>query len=236
MSDIKTKTKGTIKKLDKEIINIQKLKNNLITTKEKFSEITINDETNSPEEYASIKIQNDLSYISRKSGEKFNEAGKKSVKETKENFDIGKKKIENLKNKVKEKKEKDSKNIIEKKSKTIKNKNMQTIKNGKNTNLITKKSIKTTEQFEKNTEKMTKESLKLTPKVAKVIQKTVKATAKSVEIAVKTTIETAKSIIHSLPFSSLITFELIISPCTKLCGNLLKSTFCNLSYKSLNLL
>lgn len=39
MTEIKVKPKGTIKKLEKEVIQVQKFKNNLITTKEKINKL-----------------------------------------------------------------------------------------------------------------------------------------------------------------------------------------------------
>ena len=39
MPEIKTKNKGTIKTLDKEVVQLQKLKDNLVTTKEKNKRI-----------------------------------------------------------------------------------------------------------------------------------------------------------------------------------------------------
>lgn len=65
MAEIKVKPKGTIKKLEKEVVQVQKFKNNLITAKEKVNEFTINENNNTAEEYASQKVQNDISYVSR---------------------------------------------------------------------------------------------------------------------------------------------------------------------------
>ncbi len=195
MSDIKTKPIGKIKKLDKEIANVQKFKNNLITTKEKISEISVNDENNSGEQYASSKIQNDINYLTRKGLEKGNTIGRKSLKETQENFINGKQKIETFESKIKEKRTRDLKNIIKKGDKTIKNGTKQVIKTGKNTTSLAKKSIKTTEQVAKNTEKIAKESIKLSQKIAKVTQKAVQATVRGVKVAVKATITTVKALI-----------------------------------------
>lgn len=195
MAEIKVKQKGTIKKLDKNIVQVQKFKNNIITTKEKINEVTLNDENNSPEEFASQKVQNDISYISRKGVEKSNELGKKSLKATQENFIKGKQKIETLKFRIKEKRAKDLKNVIEKGNKTIKKGTKQVIKTGKNTTSLAKKSIKTTEQVAKNTAKVTKESIKLSQRVAKATQKAVQATIKATKVAVKATITTVKAII-----------------------------------------
>ena len=63
MPEIKTKNKGTIKTLDKEVVQLQKLKNNLVTTKEKINEFTTNEQNDTAENYASTKIQNDISYL-----------------------------------------------------------------------------------------------------------------------------------------------------------------------------
>ena len=52
MAEIKVKPKGTIKKLEKEIVQVQKFKNNLITVKEKINEFSTND-NNTAENYAS---------------------------------------------------------------------------------------------------------------------------------------------------------------------------------------
>ena len=86
MSEIKIKPKETIRKLDKNIVGVEKIKNNLITTKERINEITMDDDNNSGEEYAGRKIQNSISYTTRKGLEKTNELGKKSIKETQNNF------------------------------------------------------------------------------------------------------------------------------------------------------
>lgn len=73
MSDIKIKPKSTIKQIDKNFVNLQKTKDNLVTTKEKIDGSTINDENNSGEEYASKKVQNNISYLSRNGISKGNE-------------------------------------------------------------------------------------------------------------------------------------------------------------------
>ena len=40
MPEIKEKPKGNIKQLDKNVVKLQKLKNNIVTTKEKINEFT----------------------------------------------------------------------------------------------------------------------------------------------------------------------------------------------------
>ena len=141
MAEIKVKPKGTIKKLEKEIVQVQKFKNNLITVKEKINEFSTNDSNNTAEDYASQKIQNDISYISRKGEVKVNEIGKKSLKETQENFIKGKPKVEILKSRIKEKNARELKNVVENSSKAIKKGTKQSIKTAKNTTILAKKGI-----------------------------------------------------------------------------------------------
>lgn len=195
MSEIKVKSKGTIKKLDKEIVQVQKFKNNLITTKEKINEITISEEDNSAEYYASNRVQNDIRYISRAGAIKSNEIGKKSLKETQQNFIKGKEKLENIKSKIKQKKP------LEKPHLTIKNSTKQSIKTSQNTNILTKKGIKTPEQVAKNSEKIAKESIKLSQKVARTTQKAIQTTSKGIkatEKAVKAIIAGTKALITAI--------------------------------------
>ncbi len=195
MPEIKIKAKATIKKLDKEIVQVQKFKNNLITTKEKINEFTTNENNNTAEDYASSKMQNDISYISRKGTIKANEIGKKSLKETQENFIKGKQKVEVLKSRIKEKRTKDLKKVVGKTSKNIKQGTKQSIKTARNTTTLTKKGIKTTEQVAKNSKIVAKESIKLSQKAAKVTKVAIQNTIKSVKVAVKATITAVKAII-----------------------------------------
>ena len=198
MPEIKVKPKGTIKKLDKEIVQVQKLKNNLLTTKEKVNELTINEENNSPENYASSKIQNDISYISRKGITKSNEIGKKSLKETQENFIKGKQKVGAFNSRIKGKRVEELKNVVDKTNKTIKQGTKQAIKTSKNTTLLAKKSIKTSEYVAKNTKKIAKESIKTSQRITNATKKAIQTTIKSAKIAVKATITAVKAIVASV--------------------------------------
>ena len=195
MPEIKIKAKATIKKLDKEIVQVQKFKNNLITTKEKINEFTTNENNNTAEDYASSKIQSDISYISRKGTIKANEIGEKSLKETQENFIKGKQKVEELKSRIKEKSTIDLKKVVGKTSKNIKQGTKQSIKTARNTTTLTKKGIKTTEQVAKNSKIVAKESIKLSQKAVKVTKVAIQNTIKGVKVAVKATITTVKAII-----------------------------------------
>ena len=192
MPNIKVKPKGTIKKLDKNVVQLQKLKNNIVTTKEKINEISLNKTDNTAEDYASNKVQNDISYISRKGIEKGNKIGKKSLKQTQENFIKGKQKIEILKTRIKDKETNELKNIVDKSSKRIKKDTKQSIKISRNTKVLAKKEIKTTERVAKNTKQVAKESAKMIPR-ASIISKQVMQNIKRVTIG--STINTVKSII-----------------------------------------
>lgn len=101
MVDIKLKPKEIIKKLDKEAVGVQKTKDNFVTIKEKVNELTTNDDNNSGEEYAGRKMQNGISYSTRKGISKFEEKGKKAVTDTKNNLIKSKQKIQNVKSKIK---------------------------------------------------------------------------------------------------------------------------------------
>ena len=195
MAEIKVKPKGTIKKLEKEVVKVQKFKNNLITAKEKVNEFTINESNNTAEDYASQKIQNDISYVSRKGAVKTNEIGKKSLKETQENFIKGKQKVETLKSRIKEKKAKDLKNVVEKTNKTIKKGTKQSIKTAKNTTSLTKKGIKTTEQVAKNSKRVAKKSKKMTQRAVRASKKAIQTTIKATKVTVKATIQAIKAIV-----------------------------------------
>ena len=195
MAEIKVKPKGKIKKLEKEIVQVQKFKNNLITVKEKINEFSTNDSNNTAEDYASQKIQNDISYISRKGEVKVNEIGKKSLKETQENFIKGKPKVEILKSRIKEKNARELKNVVENSSKAIKKGTKQSIKTAKNTTILAKKGIKTSEQVTKNTKVVAKESVKMTQRAVQISKRTIQATIKATKITIQTTIKTLKAII-----------------------------------------
>jgi hypothetical protein len=197
MPDIKIKVKPqeTIKKIDKGIVGVQKIKNNMITTKEKINELTIDNENNSGEEYAGKKVQNDISYIGRKGIEKGNEIGKKSLKETQQNFINGKQKLDTFKSRVKQKRAVDLKNVTNNTSKSIKSGTKKTIKNAKNTTKLTGKSIKTTERVAKNSQKIARESVKASQKAIKITKYAARTTAKAIKVAVQATIKTIKAII-----------------------------------------
>jgi len=189
MSEIKVKPKGTIKQLDKNVVQLQKLKNNLITTKERIDEYTINENNNTAEDYASKVIQNDISYLSRKGIVKSNEIGKKAFKDTQQNFIKGKEKAQILKSKIK------TKYANNKINKTIKTGTKQSIKTSKKSFSFAKKGIKTTEKVAKNTQKVAKESIKLSKRAMQISKIAVRNAIRGAKVAIKATIATIKAII-----------------------------------------
>lgn len=194
MADIKTKTRGAVKAIDKSIVQTQKFKNNLVTAKEKINEFT-NERNESAENYATTKIQGSMSYSTRKGVEKFNEYGKKSIQETKENFIKAKEKMSKIKSKIKSQKaEQTARNI---RKRTIKNGVKNTIKTSKQTAKLTKKSIKTTEHAIKNTEKVAKESAKFSQRAVKVAKETTQVAIKGAQATVKATVTAVKTLVAS---------------------------------------
>lgn len=200
MPDIKIKVKpqATIKNIDKTIVGVQKIKNNLVTTKEKINEMTIDDDNNSGEEYAGRKVQNEISYIGRKGIEKGNEYGRKSLKETQQNFIKVKQKVNAFKSRIKEKKANDLKNAVKNTNKTIKSGTKKTIKTAKSSTKLTGKSIKTAERVAKNSQKVAKESVKATQRAIKITKHAAKVTAKAVKVTIQATIKAIKAIIAGI--------------------------------------
>ena len=87
MADIKIKEKSNIKikKLDKAKIYSERVKDNIVNLKSK-DDYTDNTENNSPTEYGANQISQTTERISRTGIEKFNQYGKKSAIETKDNI------------------------------------------------------------------------------------------------------------------------------------------------------
>ena len=171
MKDIKIKEnrKGTIKTIDKGLINTQKLKDNLISIKDKTKE-TYENNYNSGGEYASEKITQTMSNMPNNIY-RVNQVGKNNFRKTKDNIYKIKDKIHNYKRK----------SIIKQRVKNI----SKIRKNIKNTTKRTTKTAKTT----------AKVTVKTTQKVTKAIKATAKATATAIKVTVKATIATVKAII-----------------------------------------
>lgn len=166
---IKENRKGTIKTIDKGLISTQKLKDNLISIKDKTKEKYENN-YNSGEEYATEKITQTMSNMPNNIY-RVNQVGKNNFRKTKDNIYKIKDKIHNYKRKS-----------------TIKQRMKNISKIRKNIKNNTKRTMKTA----KTTAKVT---VKTTQKVTKAIKATAKATATAIKVTVKATIATVKAII-----------------------------------------
>lgn len=193
MNDIKKKQKSNvkIKAIDKTKIYTQKLKDNIITIKEKANDIN-NQEDNTTNEYGANKIKETVRTVSNKGINDFNRYGQKSVNETKKNIVFAKDTIKRkIKNTDIKKKVEEVKGIAKNEKKIIKS------LEPKNTRKIIKnapKTVKNVKKTEKNIERTVK-GFKKTYQVAKVTAKNVVQFGK---VGVKATAKTIKGIIASL--------------------------------------
>lgn len=186
LADIKTKEKSNIKikKLDKAKIYSERVKDNIVNLKSK-DDYTDNTENNSATEYGANQISQTTERISRTGIEKFNQYGKKSAIETKDNI---KETAEKIKTKLQDIK-------IKKTSTNLKGKNIK--KTLKNTPKIMKRDYRVTK-------KLSQKSIKGAKKAYQIAKSRAKAMAKSAKQAMIATIRAIKAII--LAAKSLIFF------------------------------
>ena len=209
VSDLKIKTKQQnkekIKTLNKAIIGTQKIKNRVITTKDKINNMTnADEEKENSNEYAINKISSNMQKIPYKF-QKFNEYGK-------ENFEITKNNIYQLNQKLKNDKKKiyAQKNIENKeKVKIIENENLKNITKkevktiNETRNRTTNKVIKTSENTGKNIklakgkEKVDVNEIKNnSKKVFQVIKQKTEKTTTDIKSIFESTISSVKAIIN----------------------------------------
>lgn len=178
MADIKTKQskKGTVKTLDKNVIQVQRFKDKLISAKDKTKETYANN-YNSGTEYA-------INEISKKTESmpnniyKVNKVGKNNFQQTRENLSKVQDNIKNLKRKSK-----------------IKQRVKNITKIRKNTTKATGTAIKMANKTIKGTEKTAKATIKTSQKAVQVAKTTAKATGRAIQATIKATITTIKAII-----------------------------------------
>lgn len=224
MADIKTKTKSTIKTLDKTRVGTQKIKDNLIEVKEKAD--NINDKQyNSAEEYETQNIKDKSEIIANKSINDFDKLGRKSFVSSKntiqneiEKYKIKQEERKQIKNNITKANEikglqnneilqtnkNQIKNIadIKSKDKVVKvNSNKRTLsKNMKQANNLSKKAIKTSEKVEKNAEILAKENVKTSQKIMQVTKEFTRKAANTTKNIVKATKKSIKAIVESSKF------------------------------------
>ena len=171
MADIKVRdiAKKGIKTLNKGVVAIQKLKDNIVEVKEKTNSATQKEDNIN--EYGSNKINNITAFSVDKGTKEFNKQGEKAFVRTKENLQKSKIKIKAFKKKRLAK------------------------KTAKNTAKNTKTAIKTSKEVAKKTQKVAKESAKASKRAMQVAKETAKRTAQGIKIAIKATISAVKAII-----------------------------------------
>ena len=174
MADIKTKDliKKDIKVLNKAVVGTEKLKDNLVSTKQKVSnDINTKD---SAYETGSDTIIGTSEYVSSKVVKEVPKYGSKNVKTTKENIVKSKEKLRVIK----------EKHDLRKESKTIKS----TGKGIKNTT----KGIKDSKKVAKDAQKIARNSAKNARRTYQMAKEATKRTIQTTKVAIKTTISTIK--------------------------------------------
>lgn len=191
LADIKTKQKSNIKikKFNKAQVYTQKLKNNIVNVKEKSDYTSNNNEESTPTEYGANQITEKTNILAHRSANKFNEYGKKSVRETKENIE---KTTQKIKKKIQNRN-------IKRTIKTIKGKENVILKeNTKNMKQTIKNTPKTVKKTLKGTQRVTKETVKGAKKAYQIAKATAKVTVKSIKVGIKATISAIKAIILAM--------------------------------------
>ena len=174
MTDIKTKDliKKDVKVLNKAVVGTEKLKGNLVSTKQKVSnDINTKD---SAYETGSDTIIGTSEYVSSKVVKEVPKYGSKNVKTTKKNIVKSKEKLRVIK----------EKHDLRKESKTIKS----TGKGIKNTT----KGIKDSKKVAKDAQKIARNSAKNARRTYQMAKEATKRTIQTTKVAIKTTISTIK--------------------------------------------
>lgn len=174
MADIKTKDliKKDVKVLNKAVVGTEKLKDNLVSTKQRVSnDINTKD---SAYETGSDTIIGTSEYVSSKVVKEVPKYGSKNVKTTKENIVKSKEKLRVIK----------EKHDLRKESKTIKS----TGKGIKNTT----KGIKDSKKVAKDAQKIARNSAKNARRTYQMAKEATKRTIQTTKVAIKTTISTIK--------------------------------------------
>ena len=202
MADIKVKNKNrdNIKTLDKTKIATQKFKQSIIKakniTQNSYDNLSESKDEENVNEYTTNKLNNAIRVTKDKGLDKFNQYGRKGIKETKQNIEITKQKLDLAKKRSHAKKV--AKGIINGSEKQI-----ATIKTAEKTNKKTIKSsiktggkvIKTTENNALVIQRNTKLQAKTAQKTAKIIKESAKQVAKVSKDTIKSVIRAIRAII-----------------------------------------
>ena len=210
MVDIKTRdtSKGTIKTLDKAAIATQRMKQAYIQTKDKAEHSTHASE-NSPEEYASDRMESATDRAMHKTIEQADKVGRWGVRETRQNYQKAKTGIENFKMKRAEQQlerqsiktaesqaQRQMVNTAEGQARKQAVKKAQSQAQKQSVRTAGKQSIRTLEPAEKSIKQSARSagnsSIKFAEKsTAKIAQKTVKTAEQTAKTSIKTTKQAA---------------------------------------------
>lgn len=201
MSKIKEKVRGRVRTLDKSVNTVNNIKGNIISSKDKLENTYTPIEEKNEVEYASNKINNVVNVTTRKGITKLDEAGQKSVRETKQNIQKGIDKTKYIKNQIIKSKQKHlAENRIKQTTQHVSEKTSNEFlkSSAKTSGKYIKNSIKTGEKAIKTSEnvvKSTQKTAKTTQKMTKIIKETAKSSAKATKETVKAVIKTIKLMI-----------------------------------------
>ena len=207
MPDIKQKQRTPIKNINKKVVYAEKIKDHAVNVKNRTNDFAKQSEENNPTDIATQNVVDTEKLVVAKTGDKFNEEGKKSVIKTKENFEKAKNNINEIRVRqkakqeeklIKDKVKKDSNNtstsIIKKKNiKAIKQKNSKAIKGANKTTALTNKQIKSTKYVAKKTEQKAKEAVKLSKKAYQISKATAKRVAQDTKKLIKAIIKVVRT-------------------------------------------
>lgn len=227
MADIKTRdvVKETVKTIDKAAVASQRMKQAYVATKEK-AEKSVNINETSGEEYAADRLEAAEDTAVHKGAYAFDKAGRKGVRDTKENIHSAKEGIRRFKEKrtadsmrrqtaqsgsnaagstaqggnsvmrSTEQSTKASVRTVEQSGKTIK---QSAASAGRKTiKTVEKGAAKTAEKSVKTAEQTAKTAIKTSQQAAKTAQKTAQASAKAAQKAAQAAKATAKAIAHGI--------------------------------------
>lgn len=203
MPDIKTRdaVKKTVKVIDKSVVAAERMKNAYIRTKDK-AEHGIFAAESSPEEYAADRTLTGTETAAHEAVHGLDKAGRKGVKNTKENISKAKDYFQRRKTDLPKKQAQDamrrvrrSADATQKTIKTVDRSGKAIKQTAKSTG---KAAVKTTQKTIKTAEQTARTTIKTTQAAAKTAQKTVQATAKAAKTAAHTARAAAKATAASI--------------------------------------
>lgn len=203
MPDIKTRdaVKKTVKVIDKSAVAAERMKDAYVRTKDKAEHGVFAAES-SPEEYAADRTLTGTETAVHEAANGLDKAGRKGVKNTKENISKAKDYFQRRKTDLPKKQAQDamrrvrrSADATQKTIKTVDRSGKAIKQTAKSTG---KAAVKTTQKTIKTAEQTARTTIKTTQAAAKTAQKTVQATAKAAKTAAHTARAAAKATAASI--------------------------------------